>query len=104
MATYTEAIETSFNYPNIDIYRRFRDGVQSGYKVLPHDGYVMYDTTDVVEVEDPDTGEMVQERYYCRFAILPLGYNFDNFSFVAVLESDVPADHIFGGGNNHAVM
>lgn len=107
MATYTEVLANDFNYPNIDIYRRYTDGVQTGYKVLPQEGYVMYSpTNDVITELDPNTGEEVTNIYYCRLAILPLRYNFDNFNYIAVLESDVPADHIFGGGDNndHEVM
>lgn len=108
MAVYTETIDTSFNFPHIDIYKRFRDGVQTAWHVYPHEGYVMYSqSTDVITTQDPMTGEETTEIYYCRMAGLSLRYNFDNFDYIAVLESEVPADHIFGGGNNepeHEVM
>lgn len=97
MATYTETINTNLSFPNIDIYNQYNDGTQYGYRAYPQDGYVMYSlSTDVIEIEDPETGETTTEIYYCRMAGFPLNYNFDNFDYIAVLESDVPADHIFG--------
>lgn len=108
MAAYTETLDTSFNYPHIDVYKRFYDGVHSSYKIYPHEGYVMYSqSTDVIILPEinPETGEPITEIYYCRMANLSLRYNFDEFDYIAVLESEVPADHIFGGGNNdHEVM
>lgn len=107
MAVYTEALNTNFNFPNIDIFNIFKDGVLNGYKVYPHEGYVMYSqSNDIITNIDPITGEETTETYYCRMAGLSLRYNFNNFDYVAVLESDVPADHIFGGGDKpeHEVM
>ena len=99
---------TNFNYPNITISPTYYNGVQDGYDVIPNYGYVMYSqSTDVITDIDPNTGNEVTEIYYCRYAWLPLRYNFDNFDYIAVLESEVPADHIFGGGNNkpeHEIM
>ena len=54
---------------------------------------------DIDIIENPETG--INEIYYSRFAQLPLTYNFDNFNYIAVFESDVPADHIFGAGDNN---
>lgn len=102
----TETIDTSYNFPHIDIYKRFYDGVHSAYVAYPHEGYVMYSPSkDMIEIEDPDTGETTIEIYYCRMVGMPLNWNPTTFDYIAVLESDVPADHIFGGGNNdHEVM
>ena len=89
MAVYTETIDTSFNYPHIDIYKTFRDGAQNGYNAYPQEGYVMYSlSTDVIEIEDPETGETTTEIYYCRMAGFPLNFNFDNFDYIAVLEKE----------------
>lgn len=100
MATYTEELNTGFNFPNINIYNQYRDGVQYGYKVTPHDGYVMYDTTDETVIIDPETCEETPVTYYYTLAGLPMTYNFDNFSWVAVLRSEVDENYIFGGGDN----
>lgn len=99
---------TNFNFPNITIYNTYdSDGVHNGYDVIPNEGYVMYSlSTDVITDIDPITGEETTEIYYCRYAWLSKRHNFDNFDYIAVLESEVPADHIFGGGDNndHEVM
>lgn len=92
-----ETLDTSFNFPHIDIYKRFYDGVHSAWRAYPQEGYVMYSqSTDVIELPEvnPETGEPITEIYYCRMAGFPLNFNFDNFDYIAVLESEVPADHI----------
>lgn len=106
MAIYTTVLDTSFNYPNIDMYQKLSDGVLYGYRAIPHSGYVIYSqSTDVITSSDPFTGEEVTEIYYCRQANFPKNYNFDNFDYIAVLESEVPADHIFGDNEpDHEVM
>ena len=106
MGVYTEELNTSFNYPNISIYNRYDDGELWGYKVLPNEGYVMY-RTDANDTEfDPETEEEIPVIYYRTIALLPLSFNFDNFTYVAVLRSEVDENYIFGGGgdNNHEVM
>ena len=96
MAVYTESINTNYNFPHIDIYNRYKDGVLSAYKLIPHEGYVVYDTNaNEIEV-DPETLEKIPVTYYSRLVIFPLNYNFANFSYVAVLESEVDPDYIFG--------
>ena len=106
MAVVTETIDTSYNFQHIDIYKRFYDGVHNSYSAYPHEGYVMYSPSkDVFVTEDPETGEEVTEIYYCRMVGMPLNWNPATFDYVAVLESEVPADHIFGGGEpEHEVM
>lgn len=118
MAVWTDVLDTSFNYPGIDIYQRQRDGVFTNYIARAQEGYVFYDTNanDTEPVIDPETGEpmidpetgliVVQPvTYYYTFRGFPVNYNMDNFSLVAVLRDTVPADHIFGGGgNDHEIM
>ena len=97
MAVYTETIDTSFNYPHIDIYKTFRDGVQNGYNAYLQEGYVVYSASqDVFTTLDPITGEEITLTNYFRMVGFPLNYNFDNFDHIAVLESEVPADRIVG--------
>lgn len=88
MAVYTEELNTNVNFPNISIYNRLKDGVLCGYKALPNEGYVMYDSTANDTELDLET---MEERpvIYCRtIALLPLNANFDNFPYIAVLESE----------------
>lgn len=100
MAVYTEVIDTSFNFPNIDIYKKLKDGVHSAWRVYPQEGYVMYDTNDQNYIPNPDNEmELIPATFYYTMAGLPLNYNFDNFSWVAVLRSEVDENFIFGGGD-----
>jgi hypothetical protein len=100
MATYTETLNTNYNFPNIDIYNRYKDGTLCAYRVYPHDGYVMYDTNDYHTEINPDTMEEIPVTHYYTMAGLSLNYNFDNFSWVAVLRSEVDENYIFGVGDN----
>ena len=106
MATYTETINTNYNFPNLSVYNRYKDGVLCAYRVYPDDGYVMYDSSKHDTVLNPDTMEEEPVTYYCTMAGLPLNYNFNNFPWVAVLRSEVDENYIFGGGNEpeHEVM
>ena len=101
MAVWTREINTNFNFPNIDILNVLKDGVLSRYEAVPHEDYVMYDVNDnTTEPKiDQETGDIVLDEdgnpieapvtYYCTLAGFPLTYNFDNFSWVAVLRSTV---------------
>ena len=96
MPVWTREINTNYNFQNIDIINVYKDGTLSRYEVVPHSGYVMYNTNaNDVEI-DPETYEEIPVIYYCRLAGLPLTYNFASFSYVAVLESEVDPDYIFG--------
>lgn len=104
MAVWTEELNTNYNFPHIDIFNRYKDGVLANYRATPQGGYVMYDrTANDVEL-DPDTMEEIPVIYYRTTAYLPLNANFDNFIYVAVLRSEVDENYIFGGGNDNEVM
>ena len=103
MAVFTEELATDFNFPHIDIYRQYCDGEFDGYKVLAQSGYVFYDTTANDVTLDPDTEEEVPVTYYYTIRLLTRTYNMDNFSLVAVPRDSVPADMIFGVGNDHVI-
>lgn len=95
MAEYTFEVATDITFPNMTVYRKYKDGVHSAYRVNANGGYVMYDTTaNDVEI-DPDTDEEVSVIYYYTMVGLPLNYNFDNFHYVAVLRSTVDENYIF---------
>ena len=103
MAEYTEAINTSYNIPNITVYNKYCDGVHYAYRVVPNEGYVMYDTTDENYIIDPETEEEIPVTYYYRVCHIPIKYPNAPYNWCAVLESEVPADNIFGG-NDHEVI
>ena len=117
MAVWTEELATDLVYPNLEIYRRFKDGVHSGYRLIPCEGYVMYDITrtDTEPLLDENGNQVwdddgnpaeVPVTYYYTVAYLPRVYNFDNFPWRAALRSSVDENYIFGGGgnNDHEIM
>lgn len=105
MAEITYTPETEISLPNITIVRKYADGIHAAYQLTPNEGYVMHNPNndDVVEEIDPVTGETVTVtyRYYYRFASIPASRPDYIYNWTAVLESEVPADSIFGGGDNN---
>lgn len=99
MATYTNELNTSYNYPNIDIYNILKDGVLNGYEARTHEGYVMYNSTANDTEPDFENGGEKSVTYYYRRVGFPLRYNFDNFPWVAVPENEVDENYIFGSGD-----
>ena len=101
--TYEEA--TDIVIENIKVERKYADGVQTAYRLTPHEGYVLHSPSLDGEVYDPETGLTHTERYYYRMRSISAVRPVSTWDWHAVLESSVPADMIFGGGNNdHEVM
>ena len=94
MAVWTYEEATEFNFPNITIYRRLRDGVQTGWRMNANDGYVFYDTTAHDVEINPDTMEEIPVIYYYRDRYLTLKRDFTNFPFVAVPINSVDEKYI----------
>ena len=117
MAVFTEELNTNYNFPNINIYNRYRDGVLVAYRAYPYDGYVMYDTTanltapkldedgNIIFDEDGNAIEVPVIQYF-TMAGLSINYNFDNFSWVAVPRDSVDENDIYGDVDEpeHEVM
>lgn len=96
MATYVYVESTEHNgYLNITVYDRLKDGVLSGWRVTPNEGYVIYDANDI-SYDFDENDNLIEVTHYYTQANLPLTYNWDNFSWVAVLRSEVDENHIFG--------
>lgn len=95
-------------YPNITVEEGYYEETPATierYKITANSGYVFYDTTENRTELDPETDEEVPVTYYFRLAYLVPNFNFANFPFVAVPESEVDENYIFGGGDNdHEVM
>lgn len=100
MAVYTQEEATDIVFPNITVYRRYRDGVHCAYEVYTNDGYVMYDATANYTEVNPDTMEEIPVTYYYTWLTCPVSYNFDNFPWVAVPRDSVDENYIFGGGDD----
>lgn len=85
------------------------DGVHRNYRISPNEGYVLHDKRDDFVEIDPDTEEEITRLAFfrgmcsCRF-----DYDFvaNPYEFYTVPEDSVPADQIFGGGDNndHEIM
>lgn len=103
--TYEDVIPTLI--PNTTMQKRLYDGVHKQYVIYPVDGYVLHDSGRDWTEEDPETGNEIVVRGYTR-GQASCGANYDFATnpreFYAVPESEVPADHIFGGGNDHEIM
>ena len=92
---------------NTTLRELLRDGVLDGWKIKAVDGYVLHDKGRDWPDEDPETGEETIKLGFTR-GVATCGENYDFVAnpreFYALPESDVPADQIFGTGNNHEVM
>lgn len=104
MATYTQELDTSFNFPHIKIYKKLEDGVLYAYSIKADDGYVMYDTTENSTEIDPETEEIIPVIYYFTEASVPKWYDFDNFPWVAVPRDSVDENYIFGVTDKPEIM
>lgn len=101
MATYTYEVSTTHNnYENMTVYDRFRDGVQSGWRVNANEGYVMYQPSVLYPSADPETGEPIEVHNYFTLVMINPYYNWDNFDYVAVPRESVDENYIFGGPND----
>ena len=93
---------------NTTMRKSFLDGVHRTFVITPVDGYVLHDKARDWTDIDPITGEEVLYRGYTTgTASCAASYDFtaNPREFYAVPESEVPADQIFGGGDNdHEVM
>lgn len=108
MSEFKHEIATEYNFPNINLYRRFVDGEFNGWKAETAEGYVMYDTTanDTELQIDPETREItvdsetgepvvVSVTYYRTMTTMPRWYNIDKFPYVAVPRDTVDEKYIF---------
>ena len=103
MAEYTYVPYTEHTYPNLTLEQRLCDGSPAGYRLTPNEGYVMY-RTNANDMEMDENGEWYPVVYYYKYALLPRTYNFNNFTWVAVLRSTVDEDMIFSVGDKPEIM
>lgn len=107
--TYEEMIPSPLE--NITVEKAFYNDVHRSYRLRPNEGYVMHDKLCDVTVIDEETliptGEILP-GYIWSYASVGANYDFvtNPREFYAALETDVPENQIFGGGNNndHEVM
>ena len=109
MATREETFSPSL-IENTTMTKLYRDDTFIAYKTTPIDGYVLHDNGFDIYTDFDMDGNPIGEPIlgYGRGTVsCPANYDFtaNPREFYAVPEDSVPADQIFGGGdNNHEVM
>lgn len=99
MATRFEK-EMEIKLSNITIERKYVNGLHKAYRLTANEGYALHSPSLDTETEDPMTGEKSIEKYYPPQATVNVVQPVETWDWHAVLETDVPPDMIFGGGNN----
>lgn len=74
--------------------------------ITADEGYVFYDRnnyTDLTDDEGNPRDPLPEEMLYFRYKVFPASVTAEEIEarIVVVAESDVPADQIFGTGNDH---
>lgn len=95
MATFDYELATDYNFPNINIYRRYKDGEFNGWQAETEDGYVMYDTTAKDTEYNPEIDTETPVRYYYTTSTLPKMYDISKFPYKAVRRNSVDEKYIF---------
>lgn len=78
-------------------------------EITMNEGYVFYDRNDYAHYTDEDGNPrepLPEEISYFRYGVYPRSISNEEIEarIVVVAEADVPADQIFGEGNNTEVM
>lgn len=97
MTTWTYEIATEYNFPNITIWKQFRNEVLANYRIEPNENYVMYNINNEYYEIDKETGQKIPVTHYFTVCYTPLTYPFneDAFPWRAVLRSTVDEKYIF---------
>lgn len=96
MAEFKKVLVTDIVFPNVSVYRKYRDGVLCGFEVYADNGYVMYDKKASITELDPKTSEEIPVTYYYTWVSCPLSCDFSNFSYIAVPRTSVDEKYVFG--------
>jgi hypothetical protein len=119
---YTYENVTPSLIPNTTMQKRLLNGVHKSYLIAANDGYVLHDKANDYPEFDENM-EIIGQHLGYAAGTVTCGANYDfspvtvtdengvehtaygSREFFARPESEVPADQIFGGGNNdHEVM
>lgn len=117
MAVITYEVATDIVMSNITVERKYADGVQTAYRLTANSGYVMYDTTannfeplldENGNIIYDENGNIVETsvNYYYRQVTYPVRNDPSTWQndWIAVPETSVDENYIFGSGNNHEVI
>lgn len=120
--TYEDLAQTLI--PNTTMQKMLTDGVHKAYRIKPISGYVLHRSILDIDVYDESYTHIIGIKFgyspsgvyvtcganYDFAAHTVIDENGDTFTacgdeaFFARPESTVPADQIFGGGNNHETI
>lgn len=92
---------------NARVQQMVRDGVRRSFYITPNEGYVLHDNArDWTEIDPVTMEEISKLGYTTGTASCGPTYDFTENprEFYTVLASEVPADQIFGGGDDHEAM
>lgn len=93
---------------NATVVKAIVNGVHRAYEITPNEGYVLHDKACDFGELDPETmEETIHLGYSVGTCSCAASYDFTTNprEFYAIPEDNVPADQIFGVGNNdHEVM
>lgn len=106
MPTITYETVTPSPVENAVVKKGLVDGVHKQYEVQAISGYVLHDRElDFSPGIDDTTGEMLPDIEGFTPGLVSCRYDYDFTAnpreFYAVPANSVPADQIFGGGNNN---
>lgn len=81
----------------------------NGMVIQMNEGYVFYDLNDYSDLTDEEGNPREpypEELSYFRYGVYPRSISNEELEsrIVVVAEADVPAEQIFGTGNNHETM
>jgi hypothetical protein len=82
-------------------------GQPKKYEITPNEGYVLHDNrydTPVFDENGNETGDVILGYRTSSASCSIAQFNSNYYEFYAVPIDDVPADQIFGTGNNHEIM
>lgn len=83
---YRFEIDTSKNYENIVVEKKFRNDVFKGYRITPKEGYLLKETITEYNEETKQSEDITT---YSGVIYTPSKFNFDEFKCIAVLEDEI---------------
>lgn len=83
--SYRYEVDNTKKYNNIIVEKRYKDDVLKGYRFTASNGYSIED----VALEYDENGNEIETKNYTSVIYAPAKYNFNNFTYKAVKESEI---------------